>query len=209
MTTFLILIYALTLVYFCITERFRTYALLVGLQGLLLFGISFSELQRVTTPNLIFIFSETIVFKTLVVPALLLRVIGKSRQARINKDALPGHYSLILVSLMLIVSFLITYFLQQMVIDPIYFTISLFALFSGILLIISHKRIFSHLVGFLVLENAVFLFSLSIGNEMPILINTGILLDLFISALILGVFASKIGHTISDIETDELSQLKD
>lgn len=209
MTTFLILIYALSLVYFCITERFRTYVALVGLQGLLLFGISFFELKNMNMPNLVFIFSETIIFKTIIVPVLLLRVIDKSNSARVHKNALPGYYSVVLVSLLLVVSFLIAYFLQHLVIDRIYFTISLFALFAGILLIISHKKIFSHLVGFLVLENAVFLFSISIGNDMPMLINTGILLDIFISVLILGAFATKIGDTIQSLETDELSQLKD
>jgi hydrogenase-4 component E len=209
MTTFLILIYSLSLVYFCITERFRTYVALVGLQGFLLFGISYFELKNVNTANLIFIFSETIIFKTIVVPILLLRVIEKTKSSRVHKDALPGYYSVVLVSLLLIVSFLIAYFIQHLVIDRIYFTISLFALFSGILLIISHKKIFSHLVGFLVLENAVFLFSLAIGNEMPMLINTAILLDIVISVLILGAFATKIGDTIQSLETDELSQLKD
>ncbi len=209
MTTFLILIYSLSLVYFCITERFRTYVALVGLQGFLLFGISYFELKNVNTANLIFIFSETIIFKTIVVPILLLRVIEKTKSSRVHKDAIPGYYSVVLVSLLLIVSFLIAYFIQHLVIDRIYFTISLFALFSGILLIISHKKIFSHLVGFLVLENAVFLFSLAIGNEMPMLINTAILLDIVISVLILGAFATKIGDTIQSLETDELSQLKD
>ena len=44
---------------------------------------------------------------------------------------------------------------------------------------------------------------------MPMLINTGILLDIFISVLILGSFATKIGDTIQSLETEELSHLKD
>ena len=209
MTTFLILLYSLSLVYFCITERFRTYAALVGVQGLLLFGISFFELKHVETLNLLFIFSETILFKTIIVPILLIRVIDKTKSTRVHKNALPGYYSVVLVCVLLVASYLIAYFLQHPVIDRIYFTVSIFALFTGILLIISHKKIFSHLVGFLVLENAVFLFSVAIGNEMPMLINTGILLDIFISVLILGSFATKIGDTIQSLDTEELSHLKD
>ena len=209
MTTFLILLYALSLVYISIAERFRTYVSLIAFQGLLLFGISFFELKKVETLNLLFIFAETIIFKTIVVPILLYRVIEKSKSNKVHQKSLPGYYSIILVSFMLVISYLISFFLQHPSIDKIYFTVSLFALFSGLLLIITHKKIFSHMVGFLVLENAVFLFSLAIGNDMPMLINTGILLDIFISVLILGSFATKIGDTIQSLETEELSHLKD
>ena len=209
MTILLILLFSLSLVYISIAERFRTYAALIGFQGLLLFGISFFELKHVDTLNLIFIFAETIIFKTIVVPMLLYRVIDRTKSNKVHKDALPGYYSVILVSIMLVCSYLISFFLEHPVVDKVYFTVSLFALFSGLLLIITHKKIFSHMVGFLVLENAVFLFSLAIGNEMPMLINTGILLDIFISVLILGTFATKIGDTIQSLETDELTHLKD
>ena len=94
-------------------------------------------------------------------------------------------------------------------IDPLYLTISLFAIFTGLLLIISHKKVFSHLVGFLVLENAVFLFSIAVGNEMPMLINTGILLDIFITVLILGAFATRMGRVTQLTESDDLAELKD
>ena len=209
MTILLILLFSLSLVYISIAERFKTYAALIGFQGILLFGISFFELKHVDTINLIFIFAETIIFKTIIVPMLLFRVIERSKSEKVHKDALPGYYSVILVSIMLVCSYLISFFLEHPVVDKVYFTVSLFALFSGLLLIITHKKIFSHMVGFLVLENAVFLFSLAIGNEMPMLINTGILLDIFISVLILGTFATKIGDTIQSLETDELTHLKD
>jgi hydrogenase-4 component E len=65
------------------------------------------------------------------------------------------------------------------------------------------------MVGFLVLENAVFLFSIAAGTEMPILINTGILIDLVITTLILSVFLTKINEHNQSMESDKLTQLKD
>ena len=59
-------------------------------------------------------------------------------------------------------------------------------------------------MGFLVIENATFLLSLSIGSEMPALINIGILLDIFVSVLILGIFAMRM-----KIHADDLTLLKD
>ena len=44
MDVFVIILYAITLIYLSITERFRTYAALAGIQGFLLFVLAFLEL---------------------------------------------------------------------------------------------------------------------------------------------------------------------
>lgn len=65
------------------------------------------------------------------------------------------------------------------------------------------------MVGFLVIENGVFLFSTAIGVEMPLLINTAILLDILISVLMLGMFLTKIDHEIHVDDADALTNVKD
>jgi hydrogenase-4 component E len=82
--------------------------------------------------------------------------------------------------------------------------IALYALFTGLLLIVTHRLIISHLIGFLIIENAVFIFSIAVGNEMPMLINIGILLDIFVGVLILGFFGLRL-----KANTNELTMLKD
>jgi hydrogenase-4 component E len=71
------------------------------------------------------------------------------------------------------------------------------------------RRLFAHLVGFLTIENGVFLFSMAMGVEMPILINTAILLDIVMSILLLGMFLTKIGDRIKVDDTDSLTSVKD
>lgn len=109
----------------------------------------------------------------------------------------------------LLCSIVVTYYLADTQIDRVFFGVALYALLSGMLLIVNHKRIFSHLVGFLVIENGVFLFSMAIGVEMPYLINIAILLDILMSVLMLGLFAGKIGRRLHDFNSDSLTSLKD
>ena len=75
--------------------------------------------------------------------------------------------------------------------------------------IISHRNVFTHLIGYLVIQNGIFMMSLSVGVEMPMLINNAILLDLFISVLVLGIFINRVGDTFQNLTVDGLSQLKD
>jgi len=208
MATFLVIIFALTNIYISVTERFKNYAQLVAVQGIILFGIASFELSKIDVLHLVFIAAETLIFKGIIVPWLLFRIIKRNKLMRVHEKALPSFYSLLFVSLGLIICIILSYSLKHPSINIVYFTIALFSLFTGLFLMISHKKIFSHLVGFLVIENAVFLFSIAIGSEMPMLINGAILLDIFVSVLILGVFINKIGDKVHQFESDELTILK-
>jgi hydrogenase-4 component E len=208
MITFLIVLFAFTLFYLSMAERFRSYASLIGIQGVLLFGIAFIELNEVNTLNLIFIVTETLLFKAIAVPLLLFRIINNTSVYKVHPKALPGFYSLLIAIGGLLLSIVLSDQMKDKHIDQVYFTIAIFALFTGILLIVTHRRIFSHMIGFLIIENAVFLFSLAIGSEMPFLINIGILLDIVVSVLIIGVFINRIGSKFNDLETENLTDLR-
>ncbi len=204
MNVLLVIIFAITLIYLCMTERFPIYAGLIAFQGVLLFALSFLELHAITLSTLLFVAIETLVFKVIVVPYLLFRIIGKTGEARVHDKALPGFYSLIFITLGLLLSIVVSFSMNTRPETMIYFVVAFFAIYTGMFMIISHKKIFSHLVGFLVIENAVLLLSLAIGSEMPMLINIGILLDIFVSVLILGIFVMKLKQS-----AHELTMLKD
>ncbi len=204
MNEFVIIFFAITLIYFSITERFRIYVNLIAIQGVLLFALSFLELEKITLGTLLFVATETLVFKVIVVPTLLFRIIRKTGEEKVHEKSMPGFYSLLFVSAGLILSILVSFSLKTTPGNLIFFVVSIFAIFTGLFLIISHKKVFSHLVGFLIVENAVLLLSMAIGSQIPMLINIGILLDIFVSVLILGIFVMRVKQ-----HTSELTMLKD
>ena len=179
MLSFLIILFALTLIYLSIAERFRSFSKLIAVQGFLLFGIAFLELTEVHLANLIFIMAETLIFKAFLIPFLLTRIIKASGVTKVHRQAIPGFYLLLFSIFTLLLSVILAHSLVNPFVNTIYMTIALFTLFTGLLLIVTHKLIISHLIGFLIIENAVFIFSLAVGNEMPMLINIGILLEHF------------------------------
>jgi hydrogenase-4 component E len=209
MLNFLVILFAISSIYLSIAERFRTYSRLIAIQGLLLFGIAFLELKEISTANLIFVVTETLIFKAIVVPLILFRIINRIKVYKVHSKALPGFYSLIFAIFGLFLSILVANSLKNLHIDTVYMTIALFTLFVGVLLIVTHRLIFSHMIGFLIIENSVFMFSLAVGNDMPMLINIGILLDIFVSVMIISVLLNKIGSKFSDLESESLTTLKD
>lgn len=204
----LIILYVLTLIYLSIAERFRNHTTILALQGLLLFGIAIARLHEFHPVEMSFIIVETLVFKAIVIPAILMHVIRKTKINRIHTSS-SQFGSLVMSIAALVASCTITYYMADNRTDMIFFGVALYALLSGLILIVMRKRIFAHLVGFLVIENGVFLFSMAIGVELPILINLAIMLDILISILILGMFLRRMDDDIHTDETDALTTIKD
>ena len=205
----LIILYILSLIYLSIVERFRNYASIIAIQGWILLGIALLRLHTLDWVELSFIITETLIFKALIVPAILMRVINKTKINRVSSSGTSQFNSLMLSIAALIISAITTYLVADSSIHMIFFGVALFALLSGLILIVLRSRIFTHMVGFLVIENGVFLFSMAIGVEMPILINTAIMLDILISVLMLGMFMTKVDHQIHTDDSDSLTHVKD
>lgn len=205
----LIILYIITLIYFSIVERFRNYASLIAVQGWLLLGIALLRLHTLDWVELTFIITETLIFKALIVPAILMRVIKKTGINRIASTGTSLFNSLMLSITALTTSAILTYYVADQAINMIFFGVALYALLTGLILIVLRSRIFTHMVGFLVIENGVFLFSMAIGVEMPILINAAIMLDILLSVLMLGMFMTKVDKHIHTDDSDSLTHVKD
>ncbi|MDR0954815.1 MAG: hypothetical protein LBM20_05475 [Rikenellaceae bacterium] len=205
----LIILYVVTLFYLSVTDRFRHYASLIALQGWILFGIALLRLHSIHWGELLFVLAETLIFKALIVPYMLRRIIRKTGVARVHENSVTGVSSLLLFVAGLLVSAGIAYSIADTTVNVVFFAVAVYAVLCGLILITTHKRIFSHLIGFLVIENGVFLFSLAVGVEMPMLVSVAMLLDILMSVLMLGVFFSKLGERIRNLTSDELTLLKD
>lgn len=204
----LIILYVLTLIYLAIADRFRNHTTILTLQGLLLFGIAIARMHEFHPMEMSFIIIETLIFKAMVIPAILLHVINKTKINRIHSSS--SQFGALAMSIVaLVASCTITYYMADQRTDMIFFGVALYALLSGLILIVMRKRVFAHLVGFLVIENGVFLFSMAIGVELPMLINIAIMLDILISILILGMFLQRLDNDIHSDETDALTSIKD
>jgi hydrogenase-4 component E len=99
-------------------------------------------------------------------------------------------------------------FIKDTNLDKTYFVVALSTLFTGLYLIVSRKKIITHVIGYIVIENGVFILSLAVGNEMLCWL-IWVFLDIFASVLILGVFFNKIGDVLKDPDVNLLRNLKD
>ncbi len=209
MTLLLVIIYAATLLYLCSIERFRHYALVVGMQGWLLLVIAFLQLNDASIGEKIFITAETLLIKGILVPFLLFRIIKRLQVNKTHPNSMsPIYITLIAIALMGLSMWLTSAVYTQGG-NVIFFAVAIFGALIGLLLITVHRRIFAHLVGFLVIENSVLLLSFALGADIPMLINIGVLLDILMGVMLLGFFITKLSIETPTLDSQDLTNLKD
>ena len=209
MINVLLITFIITLFYISIANRMLTYLKVLAFQGVLLFVVVFIQLNEINPVNLALILLETIVFKSIAVPLFMAYVLKRNNITREAEPYLPNFVSLIITTFIVVVTILLANGVKDDHLEKIFFVVALSSLFMGLYFIATRRKIITHVIGYLIIENGVFVLSLAVGNEMPMLVNLGIMLGIFASVLILGIFLNKIGDVFKDVDVDQLSSLKD
>jgi hydrogenase-4 component E len=209
MINLLLITFAITLIYIAMANRMMTYIRIIAFQGILLFGVAFVELIEINVANLVFILLETIVIKAIAIPLFLKYILDRNHITREAEPYLSNFVSVVVVTLIVLGSFFLANAITDTQVRKIFFIVALSSLFTGLYIIITRRKILTHVMGFLIIENGVFVLSLAVGSKMPMLVNTGILLDIFVSVILLGIFADKIGDVFEEQDVEQLKSLKD
>lgn len=206
----LILLSFIATLFFLITAwRMVTYIQILVIQGIMLFALAYLSLSSLSTVHVAVIMLETVIIKTVAIPAFLAYILRRNGITRETEPLVPVFISLVLMVSSVILIFLLSYASGQTTFEDLFFVVSFITIFTGLYIIMTRRKIITHVMGFLVIENGVFILSLAVGNEMPMLINMGIMLDVFASVLTLGIFLNRIGDVFKDGNVMQLRNLKD
>jgi hydrogenase-4 component E len=209
MINILLITFTISLIYIAMANRLLTYIRIIAFQGFLLFGVAFIELIEINMANLIFVLLETIIIKAIAIPMFLKYILDKNNITREAEPFVSNFVSVVIVTIIILGSFFLTNAVQDTYVRKIFFIVAFSALFTGLYIIITRRKIITHVMGYMVLENGVFVLSLAVGNKMPMVVNTGILLDIVVSVILLGIFADKIGDVFEEQDVEQLRNLKD
>ncbi len=211
MTNFLILLFGVTMIYASSSTRVESYIKTLSFQGVLLFLIVLGNHTWTDYISLAFLAAETLVFKAIIIPVFMTRIVRKNGIFREVEPYIPYFYSLIFTSIMFAAGIFISFWVidQMQSLRPVYFGVAVSVIISGMFLIMTRKKLITHVMCYIMMENGIFLLTLSVIKEMPMIVNLGVLLDIFAAVFILGLFATKINEAFDEMDVKSLSELKD
>lgn len=211
MTAALLLLFGLTLLYMAGTSRVEAMVKALALQGLLLFLVALAQAVHRDHLTLTLLALEALAAKAVVIPLFLLRVARMRDMRRDTEPFMPHFYALLATTALFLVGFAAARWAQtaECGVRPLLFGSAVFASLAGLFLIMTLRKVISHVVGFVVLENGLFLLALAAESELPPAVSAGVLLDLFVAVFLFGMLARRIHDAFPGDEVAALSELRD
>ena len=152
-----------------------------------------------------------VLIKGVIIPQLLLRAMREA-DVKWKVESLVGHTPMLLIGAMgtalaMVVSRSLPLspgHASQMILSS-----SLATLFTGFLVLTTCSKAVSQVLGYVVLENGIFIFGLLLIQAIPILVELGVLLDLYVGVFVMGIIINHVSRAFPAATSEHLSALKE
>jgi hydrogenase-4 component E len=201
----------LVLVSFMLLYQDRLYALLnmFALQALML-ALSVAWQAHIQhAPHLYITAGITLVFKALVIPVALHRIVAKlgiHRQVETVVSAVPTMLGgIALVSLSMVVMLRVTQGADALAREDLAFALSVVLL--GLLMMVTRSNAVSQVVGFMSLENGLILAATG-AKGMPLVVEISVAFSILIALIVVGIFLFRIRERFDSVDMQALDESK-
>lgn len=192
------------------SSRIGTIVRAVALQGVLLGALAIAAHGEVSNRVLTLAVGSAIL-KGWVIPVILFRAL---RQVAIKREVEPSLGllpTLLLGAAATVLSVVASSALPlaESELAPLLVPASFATVAAGFLLLTTRRKAITQVLGFILLENGIFVFGLLLVEAMPFLVEAGVLLDLFVGIFVLSIIIHHINREFASLDTRRLSLLKE
>ena len=191
------------------TSRLAFSVRAVALQGVIL-GV-LPALIHPFSWHLVLIVVSIILAKGALIPTLIMRAIRKAEIQREFEPFIGYIPSLVLGALFTSLAFI---FAARLPLAPeheglLFVPASIATLMCGFLVLMGRRKAISQVIGYLLMENGIFVFGLLLADAMPLMVEAGALLDLLVGVFVMGIVINHISREFSTLDTSRLSALRE
>jgi len=152
-----------------------------------------------------------VIVKGVMIPRVLNRAVAKIGLDRVAAPYLGSAPALIICGALTILAFYVMAPITAS--NPLPTANAIPLAFAGILIgffiIVNRRRAVTQILGFLMLENGIFLLALLATYGVPFIVEMGVFLDVLVAVLIMEVFVYRIKDNFDSIDVGELGKLKE
>ncbi len=80
---------------------------------------------------------------------------------------------------------------------------------TGFLMLATRREALAQVLGYIVLENGIFIFGLLLIEAVPVLVELGIVLDLFVGTFVMGIIINHVSRAFPEASTEHMASLKE
>lgn len=178
-------------------------------QGVLVAAVTTVVAAASALPHLYFSALLTFALKALLIPLMLHRLV---RRLQLDRHAEPlRRPALVIMAAVVLVIF--SYWLvlpmvqQELVFTRNIVAVSLAMVLIGLLMMVVRQQAVVQVLGFMSMENGLFLAAVSATGGMPLVVELGVAFDVLVAMVLFGVFFFQIRESIDSLDVDRLNRL--
>lgn len=184
---------------------------IVAVQGVVMGLLPFFAGQETITLRMVIVAAVSIGLKGFAFPWLLLRAL---RGADMRREVEPfvGYGMSLLVGVIALAAAMWMgkrLPLPGVHVSSLLVPAALFTMMVGLFLIVSRKKALTQVLGYLAIENGIYAIGMVLAQEQPLLIEMGVLLDVFVAVFVMGITLFRISREFDNIDTEQMATLKD
>lgn len=191
------------------TTRMSATIRATGIQGALLAALPVALYPGLSL-HILGLAAGTFLIKAVVLPALMSRAI---REAAVRREVEPlvGFVpSMLFGAVAVTLAFTLAPRLPLPALEaPMLVPVSLATVVIGLVVLTTRTKALTQVVGYLIMENGVFVFGLSQLERVPFLVEVGVLLDIFVGVFIMGIVVFHINREFDSLDSARLTELHD
>lgn len=191
------------------TSRLSSCIRVVAAQGLLL-GLLPLLIGPHLSVHAVSLALGTLIVKAIVLPWFLAWAIREAAVRREIEPIVGFVASQLLGALAVALAFAIASRLPLRTMQqPLLVPVALATLIIGFIVLTTRRKALVQVVGYLILENGIYLFGLTQTESVPFLIELGVLLDVFVGVFIMGIVVFHINREFDSLDSTRLTELTD
>lgn len=159
--------------------------------------------------HLYFSAALTLGLKALLIPVMLRRLVGRLELDRHHEPlSRPVPVVMAAVALVIFSYWLVLPMVQrELVFTRNIVAISLAVVLIGFLMMVVRRQAVAQVLGFMSMENGLFLAAVSATGGMPLVVELGVAFDVLVAMVLFGVFFFQIRESIDSLDVDRLNRL--
>jgi hydrogenase-4 component E len=150
-----------------------------------------------------------LIVKVVIIPYGLLRVSERLKVARGVRASTSSAQSVFVTAGLILLAYLVVQpYVRALGLRPDMLGAAVALVLTGAFLMVSRKTALMQVIGLLVLENGIFLAALTTTFGMPLVVEIGIVFDLLMGVLVMGLFVFRIRDTFEHLDVSRLRRLR-
>jgi hydrogenase-4 component E len=193
------------------TSRIAECLRMVALQALLLGVFPLLRQWGELTAEVIVVAAASMLLKAVVLPAMLGRAM-RAAEARREVEPMVGFTVSLLAGIALLAASVVLgarLELPTPIASRFFVPVALFTILVGLFVVVTRRKAITQVIGYLAMENGIYAFGLATAVRAPLLVELGVLLDIFAAVFVMGIAILHIRREFDHIDTDRLTMLRE